>query len=714
MNARRLALLVVSCSVALAGNPATAPAEGGAWNWRAIASLVAARIAPTIAADPLDDAISLAADAKAKASHADSRSDLDKALDFMAQARGALVKQKIEEVVSLERLARTPLLSAETNAPARNEPAAFRESLRRLIAKLEAALIEAGNIPIGYDVYMPSLAAEGDRLEGVVVAVLPEGRVNPNALEGADVAVYNGEVADTVKVGRGGRISPPSMRDFLPAVAVPLLFVLAESFQGSPAPAIPESCAVAPPVSGPPAIAHASDVVGRNGLIRVTGTNLSNITQPRLEYPNGTVVNLPDTDVGTTMERLIVIDRPLPKGSAKFKCTGPNGEPLEAPNATTNPTVNLQGPGVVQQGTTGSIRVGVDAACYVTLHGGEPQISLANRTVRVAKDGSANVEFKAAVTGAYTVTAAVDAEPPRNPDGKYITASAPNAVCTPSATGGTLITASTKVTTVDGEKPVAGAVTDLVIAHPGGISYTTVVSGADGDCTVRSALPGSIAPNLVNAYVANCSLPANNFMPVAMSFPAFFFGSACGGSSKKAGETVAGWDPHKWIDDFNAATKDVAEFEVTVYCDQPGKGGDKDAYEDGDVGHTFVQISGGGQSITGGFYPASGYSSLDVLRDATKDGKLVDDKDHPWDVKKTYKVKFADVEKMKKKWKEWKTKKYNLRAANCTDFVKDVCAAGGVTLPGGTSNWPSPMSGTSSSNPGAMGEELMGQGGTRK
>ncbi|MBX3120430.1 MAG: hypothetical protein KF784_15325 [Fimbriimonadaceae bacterium] len=652
-------------------------------------------------------------DALKAAGRAEAARPLGEAKAQIGGALGAAKAGDFDRAATQTRLAQSALQQAA--AGARNASAAIQGAIKTAAEAVGAGLNAVLLTPTGFDVIMPSVAAEGESFTGLVVGELPEGRIDPTALAGEEVAVYSGTVAGVEKVGPKGQVGGSTLSNFLPLAAIPIIVTMSQQFGGKKSKPKSDPCTIVPMPKEelPPSIVNSTPTIGTDGVVRATGTNLNGLKNPALVSSTGQTIPIGDTDAGSSMEQLFVAQN-VPAGEYTFQAETPDGKLLKAPNKSVKPSLRLSGPGTVQRGATGEIEIASNASGFVTLRGGQPQIALQKSYAYVEAGGSAKIPFTANVTGNYTVTAVISDEPPQeeieNPG--VFSVSDPKVECTPNS--GTNTTKVDVSTTLKSDKPVPNGMVDVMVTYPGGVGYERAMVNRNNIANCSLTVPKMIQPSLVNAYVVNAGGPNMMWNQVGSVFPGILCGSGLGGSSKKPPATPEAWDPVKWIDDFNAATKDVAEFEVTVYCDQPGNGGDRDAYEDGDVGHTFIEISGGGKSIMGGFYPGSPVSTVDVLTGADKDGKLVNDKDHPWDVKKTFKVKFADVEKMKQEWKKWKDKKYNLAKANCTDFVKEVCKAGGVTLPDGKSNWPAPMSGTSSSNPGALGEDLAKDGGTRK
>lgn len=145
---------------------------------------------------------------------------------------------------------------------------------------------------------------------------------------------------------------------------------------------------------------------------------------------------------------------------------------------------------------------------------------------------------------------------------------------------------------------------------------------------------------------------------------------------------------------------------LVMYVDQPGSGGDDDAYEgfsDPDVGHTFWKLydSDKGEYFTEGFYPSTSVNPFTNIEVA---GILRDDTGHSYEVSK----KFTLTEEQYCAAKEYRDKlkknppKYNLNTFNCTDAAEEIAKAAGHPIPNTNCTWP----GGSGSCPGKLGQLL--------
>lgn len=200
------------------------------------------------------------------------------------------------------------------------------------------------------------------------------------------------------------------------------------------------------------------------------------------------------------------------------------------------------------------------------------------------------------------------------------------------------------------------------------------------------------------------------------------FGSLSKGEVRTANVNVSTF---ALLELFKKATQATQEFEFTIFVDQP-KAGTRVPYFNGDVGHTFVQLSGGDHFIILGFYPKKGYSRLDFISRgfmSDRDGMLVNDGKtgsmglpHEWDVKKLYRVNRQQANEIMNLIENWHTgRKYNLVTCNCTNFAIDCGRSCGLQIPSGNeSSWPHPFNEIRSANPGDLGEDIVLEGGTRR
>ena len=161
--------------------------------------------------------------------------------------------------------------------------------------------------------------------------------------------------------------------------------------------------------------------------------------------------------------------------------------------------------------------------------------------------------------------------------------------------------------------------------------------------------------------------------------------------------------------------KKASSYSITVYVDQPGSGGDRDAWETDflngetvDVGHTFIKLTKINEDGTQvekivGFYPSA---TVDLDHPEIK-GEFHDDNGHQYDVAKTFAVSEGQFTAAINTLNSMDGANYNLNTKNCTDAgIGCVNAAGqGVKDTQGTWGMVGVGSG-GGSNPGDLGEDL--------
>ncbi|MFC3160828.1 hypothetical protein SAMN05443633_105175 [Chryseobacterium arachidis] len=127
-------------------------------------------------------------------------------------------------------------------------------------------------------------------------------------------------------------------------------------------------------------------------------------------------------------------------------------------------------------------------------------------------------------------------------------------------------------------------------------------------------------------------------------------------------------------------------YQLVIHVDQPGKGGDRDTYEYNggtDSGHAFVTLNrkntdGTTDSKTFGFYPYP--PSVNPIASEAY-GKIKDNSVHEKEVVQMRPIsekKFNDILDFVE---SNKNNKYDLNTNNCTDFVLNCAAVGGINLP---------------------------------
>jgi hypothetical protein len=140
---------------------------------------------------------------------------------------------------------------------------------------------------------------------------------------------------------------------------------------------------------------------------------------------------------------------------------------------------------------------------------------------------------------------------------------------------------------------------------------------------------------------------------------------------------------------------------VTIYVDQP-TANNRTTWSGSvispNVGHTFIGIQQGDIVRFFGYYPTDGVNPYTSPSD---ESSLIDDSDHPYDVKIEITVNSNQLSQVINLVKN-RNPTYNLNSYNCTDFGISVASACGVTLPDSIGNWP----GGGGSNPGDLGEDI--------
>lgn len=138
-------------------------------------------------------------------------------------------------------------------------------------------------------------------------------------------------------------------------------------------------------------------------------------------------------------------------------------------------------------------------------------------------------------------------------------------------------------------------------------------------------------------------------------------------------------DPFQQIKCFRNNTSDYT-YELTVYVDQPGEdGGGSSAWFD--VGHAFVGLRKvnvhNGEVIqrSFGFYPRDSWAAV-----GGSGGRLHTNENSPYDVSIRYTLTPQQMTNAANAALNNGTHMYVLTEYNCTDFVKSVCDAAGVSL----------------------------------
>ena len=119
-----------------------------------------------------------------------------------------------------------------------------------------------------------------------------------------------------------------------------------------------------------------------------------------------------------------------------------------------------------------------------------------------------------------------------------------------------------------------------------------------------------------------------------------------------------------------------AEAKVTIYADQPNPDNPNLDHWMGDVGHAFITIEQGGNRVTYGFYPASGWGLLDSV-----DGVMGDDQNHEFHVSATISVSGETLNTLITHSISFANSNYDLQGSNCTSFAVSSANIVGFNIP---------------------------------
>lgn len=155
----------------------------------------------------------------------------------------------------------------------------------------------------------------------------------------------------------------------------------------------------------------------------------------------------------------------------------------------------------------------------------------------------------------------------------------------------------------------------------------------------------------------------------------------------------------------------ATSYEIHVYVNQPGEGGDMDVFEGNgitsivDPGHSFLRLvrhNADGTTVdkTIGFYPEGHVNKPTKKGESVAPGGLRDDTNAEYDVSISETIDESGFNNILDYIDANKEAEYNLDEYNCTDFVIQAARAGGFYLPDSKGYWP----GGGGSNPGHLGE----------
>ena len=257
------------------------------------------------------------------------------------------------------------------------------------------------------------------------------------------------------------------------------------------------------------------------------------------------------------------------------------------------------------------------------------------------------------------------------------------------------------------EAPVNGAVRPVAgntaVMYVGTLGANDSFSFATEDENGMSFVDVTLVPEFGMTLISSTDFGG----PLALGATSFAMAKTKGG-----GETPATPSGNAGEESANEKEEDNP-YVVIIYVDQPGEGGDRQPYEGNgitspvDVGHTFIEVINGetDESVTVGLYPdgdnGDGVSPLDP----EDPGIILDDSDHPWDVKAKFEITEEQykelVEQIEKDRKD--PPDYDLNDCNCTDYVLDLLNDIGINIESEEGTWP--LGG--GHNPGDLGEDLV-------
>jgi hypothetical protein len=248
----------------------------------------------------------------------------------------------------------------------------------------------------------------------------------------------------------------------------------------------------------PPQISHVAEFCPPGGNLRVEGQALDNLRNAGLK---GTSATYPLGDsVGSSLQRIYTPTVDLPKDTFHFVAQDASGRPLEAPNATTNPTLTITGTQIRQRGQRGQFVVKSDFEGDVQLSGGEPNIRLDSHNVHVAPGKPGTVSFTALVVGNYNVDAVLQAPdaPPANSPPADASVGELHVDFNP-GDAKTTVRAPITITGEQGQ-PVANTAVEVALAGPQGIQCSRITTDKDGHATFLATVPGQVAADALAVH----------------------------------------------------------------------------------------------------------------------------------------------------------------------------------------------------------------------
>ncbi len=350
-----------------------------------------------------------------------------------------------------------------------------------------------------YRMIGPDLAAQNEgEITAIVVEDTDKGEV---PLSEGDEVVFQGEV---VPVRPGGKIK---LAGFLRKVGNQFLVLqVTRIVAGRPAESavVFQHIEVLPVAQGvPTAVAHASEICTPGQPLRVTGQGLDKLQKAMLSGQDGTQHQLGEF-VGSSLQRIYVAPKDLPKGTYHFVAEDADGKPYQAPDVTTNPTLTITGTQIRRRGQRGRFTVTCDIEAEVMLSGGEPQIQLDTKLVHVTPQTPGQVGFTALEVGNYTVKSRIlnREDVPLDPHASRVDAK-PEPVQARYDPRRNQTNVSCPVNVIDQNgRPVGNTPVDVAVTHPNGVVYQRVNTDNRGRANFLHTFDGQLAASTlaVHAY----------------------------------------------------------------------------------------------------------------------------------------------------------------------------------------------------------------------
>ncbi len=253
----------------------------------------------------------------------------------------------------------------------------------------------------------------------------------------------------------------------------------------------------------PTAVAHASEISTPGEPLRVTGQGLDKLQKAALVGQDGTEHELVES-VGSSLQRVYVGPKDLPKGNYHFVAQDAAGNRLKAPNQTTNPTLQIKGTQIRRRGQRGNFVVSCNVEADVLLSGWEPQIQLDTNLVHVTPQTPGQVGFTAVEVGNYTLKSRIlnREDVPPDPQAPRVDARPePVQAGYDSVRNQTNVSCPVNVVDQNG-RPVGNTPVDVAVTHPNGVVYQRVNTDNLGRANFLHTFAGQLAASTlaVHAY----------------------------------------------------------------------------------------------------------------------------------------------------------------------------------------------------------------------